>query len=120
MRKKLLGELGEEQAVRYLLAKNYRIIKQNFHCRFGEIDIIAFDPIGKLIFVEVKTRSSEQFGSASESLGKRKVSKLRKTAFIYLQENFPNCGWRIDLIAIQLDRRLKPDNLIHYKNILHG
>ena len=62
MNKKTTGEIGEEFAVRYLRSQGYKILVRNFRCRLGEIDIIARD--GKtVVFVEVKTRRSQRYGS---------------------------------------------------------
>jgi putative endonuclease len=57
-----LGKTGEAEAQKYLLKENYKILEINFRCRLGEIDIIAQD--GEyLVFIEVKTRTSNLFGS---------------------------------------------------------
>ena len=55
MTKKQIGKIGEDMACNYLLQNNYKIIDRNFHCRQGEIDIIAVDNTTKeMVFIEVK------------------------------------------------------------------
>ena len=117
MNTKILGKLGESHAQNYLRAKNYRIIETNFHARIGEIDIIA-EKDHKLIFIEVKTRTSTVFGSPLEALTRTKLHRIRKSAIIYLNKNPQKIiSWRIDVIGIQLDRNKKLIDLTHLKNI---
>ena len=95
-----LGAWGEEQAVEYLRRQGMKILEQNFTTRVGEIDIIARDK-KNLVFVEVKTRRSNAFGSPQEAVGARKQRQIVRTAHWYLQ-NHP-CGKlqpRFDVIAI--------------------
>lgn len=95
-----LGAWGEEQAVEYLRRQGMKILEQNFTTRVGEIDIIARDK-KNLVFVEVKTRRSNAFGSPQEAVGARKQRQIIRTAHWYLQ-NHP-CGKlqpRFDVIAI--------------------
>ena len=61
MERKSVGELGEEAACRLLMKKSYIIRERNWRVRYGEIDIIAYDPNGCMVFVEVKTRKSDNF-----------------------------------------------------------
>ena len=84
--KKLIGDRGEELISRYLLDKGYDILDRNYRMRFGEIDIIAqIDDI--IVFVEVKTRKSIQFGSAASSVTNKKQQRLKKAASSYLLKN---------------------------------
>jgi len=92
---------GENFAVNFLKKKGYKIVGRNFHSRFGEIDIIAVDK-GAVVFIEVKLRSSNAFGSPLESITKKKLYKLKKTALYYLTIN--NLGqrpYRFDAIEIK-------------------
>lgn len=71
--KKKLGQWGEELAVKYLLGRGYKVLKQHWQKREGEIDIIAFDlQVNCLAFVEVKTRTSDSFGRPEESINQKK------------------------------------------------
>ena len=79
-----MGRAGEKRAVEFLKAKGYKILDQNFKTHFGEIDIIAKD--GEYtVFVEVKTRSGEEFGLPSEAVNFKKREKYYIVATEYLR-----------------------------------
>jgi len=85
--------------------KNYRIIEQNFNSSAGELDIIA--STGKtLVFIEVKTRTSDDFGSPSESIDTGKILRIRKTASWYLAKRDETGfqDYRFDIIAIMVKK----------------
>ncbi|MSY98262.1 MAG: YraN family protein, partial [Actinobacteria bacterium] len=67
LRKDALGQYGEEVAARYLSGLGMKVIERNWRCEFGEIDIVASEGIA-LVVCEVKTRSSEAFGSPFEAI----------------------------------------------------
>lgn len=71
---KVLGDLGERLACRFLVAKGYVLVERNWHCRMGEIDLILKDG-DCVVFVEVKLRTSLAFGFVEESVS---VFKLRR------------------------------------------
>jgi putative endonuclease len=97
---KELGELGEELAVRYLIKKKYRILARNWRDRGGELDIVARDG-GTLVFVEVKTRTSDTFALPVESVGYDKQRRLRRLADRYIaRNNVADCEVRFDIISI--------------------
>ena len=78
-----VGACGEKQAGEHLKSLGFRIVKTNFHSRYGEIDIIAED--GEyLVFAEVKTRKNSRFASGAEAVDARKQKKLLQTARYYL------------------------------------
>ena len=85
MDRRLLGTMGENMAADYLVAKGYRIVKRNYRCTYGEIDIIA-ERYGDMAFVEVKTRSSFQFGRPCEVIDDKKKQNIRKSAHCFLKE----------------------------------
>ncbi len=97
-----LGRAGESLAAAYLRKKGYRIVGRNVRFRQGEIDLIALD--GRmLVFVEVRTRTSERFGTPAESVTPSKQRKLRELALAYLcQRSTPIAGFRFDVVAIVL------------------
>lgn len=78
-----LGSFGEEMAVNFLKRKGYSILEKNFKCRIGEIDVIA-EKENRIHFIEVKTRTNHIFGTPAESVGKKKMEKIRKVAAVYL------------------------------------
>ena len=79
-----LGSAGEKAAVAFLKEKGYRILERNFKCRLGEVDIIARDN-ETYCFVEVKTRSSEDFGLPQEAVSRKKQAQISKAALHYLK-----------------------------------
>ena len=85
----------------------------NYRCPHGEIDIVASDE-DCLVFIEVRTKKSFDFGTPEESITPRKMEKLRATANHYLQ-NHDNVlpQWRIDFVGIELDRKGKPPRIEH-------
>lgn len=66
-------------------AKGFRILKQNYRCKFGEIDIIA-EKMGELSFIEVKTRQNFNYGRPCEVITHEKKSHIRKAARCFLEE----------------------------------
>ena len=76
-RRHILGKYGESVAADYLKRQGYEIIERNWHCRAGEIDLIARDQ-DSWVFVEVKTRSSASSLSGLEAVDEFKLQKLRK------------------------------------------
>lgn len=97
-----LGAFGERVAVAHLEANGYRIRERNFRIREGEVDIIA-ERRGTLVFVEVRTRRGETFGSAAESVTASKAARILAAAQAYVQatEDCP-ADQRIDVIALSL------------------
>ncbi len=100
MNKHQKGRLGEDLAARFLEGKGYRIIERNYRYDRGEIDIIAQE--GKdLVFVEVKLRETEAFGTPEESITPFKEEQLKKVAEGYLFEhNLEDQACRFDVVAI--------------------
>ncbi len=101
--RKNTGLLGEQLARDFLKKKGYRILETNFRCRFGEIDIVARQK-DCLVFVEVRTKSSLDYGTPEESITPSKIKHLERAVYHYLQchRNLPE-AWRLDLVAIELD-----------------
>ena len=78
-----IGKYGENIAAEYLKRKDYRILCQNYHSKFGEVDIVALSPDKCTVFVEVKTRRNTDYGDPSQFVTYSKQNKLRKTALCY-------------------------------------
>lgn len=100
------GKFGEDLAVRFLKNQGYKIICQNFQCCFGEIDIIAKDK-DTLVFIEVKSRRTANFGHPKFAVTKAKQEKISKTALHYLQMNDQGrCRARFDVVTVNaVDRK---------------
>ena len=98
-----LGRFAEDFSVHFLQDKGYKIIDRNFRSRFGEIDIIA-EESGCLVFVEVKARWSQKFGTPEEAVTPQKLYKIRKTAEYYsLVKSRTSQKMRIDVVALEID-----------------
>lgn len=111
------AKFGEEIAINYLKNKGYKIIERNFRKGYGEIDIIAtFE--NTLVFIEVKTRTTNLFGGAIESIAYHKLQTLIKTSQFYklTHKNLPE-ALRIDAILIDLDSENKVKDIEHIENI---
>lgn len=100
MKNKIEGDGGEILAANFLKAQKYKILQTNYRNKIGEIDIIAQQ--GKtIVFVEVKRRSTLQYGRPIEAVDTRKQNKIRKTAEIYLMLNKQTLNdVRFDVIEI--------------------
>ena len=97
-----IGRVGEDIAEYFLRKKGYEIIERNYRKRFGEIDIIANDR-NCTVFVEVKTRSSIQFGYPSQAVDSRKIQRIMKTANCYIAQNGIFEGeFRFDVIEVYI------------------
>ncbi len=94
------GKEGEKIAAAYLKKNGYRIIETNFRCAIGEIDIIAREK-DELVFLEVKTRRSEDLGFPEQAVGIKKQKKMSQLALWYLQyKNIKNTNSRFDVLAV--------------------
>jgi putative endonuclease len=97
--RKAIGQAGEGVAARYLERQGYIILERNFRLRLGEVDIIARD--GKdLVFIEVKTRRTNTFGSPFEAVNVRKQQQIAKVAAAYVQGK--EISVRFDVVAVYL------------------
>lgn len=119
MKAKMLGYRGENIAADYLHNKGYEIIKTNFTVRGGEIDIIA-KKNSILVFVEVKTRSSENYGYGNETVNNLKKSRISRAINRYLDSKkfARDPDYRLDIIDIQLnqfDKSLK--SIQHFEDV---
>lgn len=94
------GKQAELLACQYLQENKLKLIIKNFHCRRGEIDLIMSDK-DTLVFIEVRYRKNDRFGSALESVNHKKQAKIVITAEHYLQQSTQFfSGYRFDVIAI--------------------
>lgn len=114
------GELAEDAAEAFLGARGYRIVERNLRTKLGELDFLALDG-ETLVFVEVKARTSGEYGRAVEAVGPKKSARLARIAGLVLARNrspracrfdvlgldrAPDGSWSFTLVrdAIQLDR----------------
>jgi len=120
MKRSIAGNVGEKIAAGFLKKRGYRILETNFRCRTGEIDIVA-EKDGCLVFIEVRTKTSVEFGLPEESVTRAKREKLVNTALTYLasHESTPET-WRIDFVAVELDQQGKATRLEVIENAVHS
>jgi putative endonuclease len=128
-----LGAWGEDRAAEYLGARGYTIIERNARTPFGEIDLVTRHrlseegiPVGKknasrsmIVFVEVKTRSSTEFGFPEQAVNSRKKAHMLASAQAYLQDH-PELedDWRVDVVAVYRSRSDRPPEIIHFENAI--
>lgn len=128
-----VGKIGEDLARKYLEEKGYKILEQNYKTRFAEIDLVAEKSEGflgmakpKLVFVEVRTKVGEQFGSPEDTINKAKLWKVLQNSKSYMSFKKWDGACRIDAICIvlnplrlgsgQADFSVK--RLTHHENII--
>ena len=96
------GTWGESLVADYLRRRGCRLEAHSYRCRFGEIDLIAWDG-DTLCFVEVKTRSNLACGLPREYVTAAKQERIRKTAAFYLMEKGLDCPVRFDVAEVYTD-----------------
>ncbi len=110
-----LGRRGEDLAARYLVARGYELVARNWRCEVGELDLVVRDG-DCLAFVEVRTRRGEMLGSPEESVTSAKQARLIALAEAYVQACNWSGDWRIDVVAVEIDRHGQVVRLDHYEN----
>ena len=101
--RKLLGSKGEDRAARFLVKQGYKILERNYRTRSGEIDLIAMHE-GEVVFVEVKTRTSDAFGAPELAVTPQKRRKMIKAALGYIKyKTLHQVPCRFDVVAIRAD-----------------
>ena len=103
--KDAIGRYGEDVAVRHLREAGLEIVQRNWRCAEGEIDIVARER-GAIVICEVKTRSSVRFGLPAEAISRRKADRLRRLAYLWLQDH-PAFGAniRFDVVCVLRSER---------------
>jgi putative endonuclease len=113
-----IGALGEQLAVDHLQSLGLRVLDRNWRCRYGELDVIAADGAGRVVvFVEVKTRTSEHFGGVEQAVTPQKVRRLRRLAGLWLAAH--DGRWaqvRIDVVGVRIGRRPAPE-IVHLQGV---
>jgi len=113
---KRLGDWGEAEARRYLETKAYVFMEGNFRVPEGEIDLVMQDG-DIVVFIEVKTRTSDSFGTPEESVSREKRKRLIRAAWAFLQAREKiEASWRIDVVAIEASPNWTIQRLDHYQS----
>ena len=126
------GKLGEKLAEEFLVKNGFQLIEKNFHTRFGEIDLImekkrdSSTALGMtagrvLVFVEVKLKIGEDFGTPEEMINKHKIRQIEMTGQAFLMK-YPKYeklydSFQIDAICIVMDENHNVIRLNQYENI---
>jgi putative endonuclease len=114
--RKRLGNIGEHAAAMYLARQGYQLVARKWRCASGELDLVMRDG-ATLVFVEVRARRGAP-GSAEESVGRAKQGRLIALAYAYLAAiGAPeDTAWRIDVVALDLDRHGHVVGLRHIRD----
>ena len=112
-----LGTRGETLAARFLKRRGMKILARNYRCTTGEIDLIALDPAARsthgvetLVFVEVKTRTSDDYTDPQSAVNYAKQTRIRKAAKHYLdRHDTTDLATRYDIVAVVLRPGAKPE-----------
>ncbi len=98
--KKLLGSKGEKIAEKYLKKQGYAILERNYKTHYGEADLIASKD-GVIVFIEVKTRTSTEYGLPCEAVDSKKQNRYRRICeYFFYERRFDNVEVRFDVIEI--------------------
>jgi len=116
--RKETGNWGETLVLEHLLSQGYELVQRNYHCRYGEADLIMLDETRLLTCVEVKTRRSQKFGPAEYSVGKKKLKALAATmnAFLYEHTEFPEI-WNLDLAVVEDFIPGSAPMILHFRSV---
>lgn len=108
--KKEIGLVGEDAAIEFLKKEGYKILQKNYYCNIGEIDVIARHK-KNLVFIEVKVRSTDSFGSPEFAVSRRKRRQIVRVAETYLAHNRINdvdCRFDVVAISCNLEKNIAP------------
>ena len=116
---KEIGKIGENKAKNYLIRRGYKIIKQNYNVKGGETDIIA-EKDGCICFVEVKTRSNDEYGSPADAVGFTKQQRMLHAAKTYIAKIGHDIECRFDVIEVFYNPKglFKTAKINHLKNVI--
>lgn len=103
---RIKGKKAENVACSFLLQNGLSVVTRNYHCRYGEIDLIMQDS-DFLVFVEVRYRQSSTFGNAAESVDQNKQRKIVFAANHYLQIHPSSLATRFDVVAMSANQEIE-------------
>ena len=113
----IVGKLGEDLAKGFLEGKGLTYLVSNYRTSHGEIDLVFLDGQQR-VFVEVKTRTNDQFGYGEAAVNHKKLAALIYAAETYLEENaLPNDDWRIDVVVIEKQAASGKFEILHFENV---
>lgn len=111
------GQVCENIARDYLEQQGLLFLQAGYQCRYGEVDLVMHDcRQDQIVFVEVRARSTQDYGDPVETVTKHKANKQLKTALLYLQRHFTSePGYRFDIIAINITNASRLPNPAAYR-----
>lgn len=115
-----LGADGEQVAVEYLIDLGWRVVTRNYRRPYGEIDIVARETGGRLVFVEVKTVSYGTSYRGEENVHPQKLKRLSRTIQSYLLTKREEGEWRFDVVVVELDPEARRARVKHLEDIIIG
>ncbi len=118
-----IGKIGEDLAREYLEKEGYKILEQNYKTKYAEIDLVAEKSNGffgerSLVFVEVRTKVGENWGSPEDTINKAKLQKVLWNAKTYSAFEKWQGPARIDAVCIVLKPDFTVSRLTHHENII--
>lgn len=115
--KQRVGQTGEDLAAKYLRREGLKVLYRNFRApKGGEVDIVCRDG-DTLVFAEVKTRTSSDYGNPGRAVNRKKQTLITKGAMAWLRAlNFPEVIFRFDVVEVILEPG-KPPNIEHLRNV---
>jgi putative endonuclease len=114
--RQILGKWGERRCEKFLRKKGLKTLTRNYACKAGEIDLIMVDSDRSIVFVEVKTRTDEEFIPTESVITTPKMEKMTKTARYFISSyEIENRPYRFDIVTVTLGQR-GPAKIRHYKN----
>ena len=109
------GLQGEALVADYLRNNGFQLVAHGYYCRFGEIDLIAWEG-NTLCFIEVKTRTNLEMGLPREYVTPTKQKKLRKTALFYLSEKKLDCFCRFDVAEVYAEHGFDKARIVYLRD----
>ena len=102
MWKKKIGNLGEQIAKKYYQNIGYKVLKQNYYTRYGEIDLVL-EKNRQILVVEVKTRTNHRFGWAEESINDKKIDNINHTYYILCSKEGLSSDYTLEICIIEIN-----------------
>lgn len=111
-----LAKWGEQRAQKFLKKQGYTTLAKNYLCKTGELDLVMAETDGTIIFVEVKTRSTEDFAEPEDAITTSKKQRMSRAAQYFLNSyNIENRPCRFDVVTIKIDQ-MGRETVKHYEN----
>jgi putative endonuclease len=105
--RKAIGTYGEQLVLKQYEAAGFKLLAHQYHCRWGEIDLIM-QRSETIYFIEVRTKTNDNYGTAAESISPRKIEKIRRVSEMFLFQN----GWfdrtvQFDFVSVKINKKTK-------------